>query len=38
VRATGARLTVWPGGHDTGYWRAHVDEYIRFYAEALADC
>jgi enterochelin esterase-like enzyme len=25
---------VWPGGHDTAYWRAHVAQYLRFYADA----
>jgi len=27
-------LHVWPGGHDTAYWRAHVKTYLRFYALA----
>jgi len=27
-------LHVWPGGHDTAYWRAHVKAYLRFYALA----
>ena len=26
---------VWPGRHDRTYWRAHVDDYLRFYAGAL---
>jgi enterochelin esterase-like enzyme len=34
----GADVRVWPGGHDRAYWRAHVDEYLRFYARALAAC
>jgi hypothetical protein len=29
---------VWPGEHGTRYWRAHVDEYLRFYAAALERC
>jgi S-formylglutathione hydrolase FrmB len=29
---------VWPGGHDQSYWDQHWDEYLRFYAKALADC
>jgi S-formylglutathione hydrolase FrmB len=37
-RLTGTRAHVWPGGHDTHYWREHVDEYLRFYADALAGC
>ena len=31
-------LHVWPGGHDLGYWNAHWDDYLRFYAQALATC
>jgi S-formylglutathione hydrolase FrmB len=27
-----------PGGHSSGYWRQHVDEYMRFYARALKAC
>jgi len=29
---------VWPGGHEGGYWRGHWNEYMRFYADALARC
>jgi enterochelin esterase-like enzyme len=29
---------VWPGGHDAAYWDAHWPAYLRFYANALADC
>jgi S-formylglutathione hydrolase FrmB len=36
-RATVA-FHVWPGGHDAGYWRAHVGRYLGFYAAALAGC
>ena len=25
---------VWPGGHERSYWRAHVAQYLRFYAAA----
>jgi enterochelin esterase-like enzyme len=28
----------WPGGHEGGYWRSHWNEYLRFYATALARC
>jgi len=28
----------WPGGHDGDYWNAHWARYLRFYADALADC
>jgi S-formylglutathione hydrolase FrmB len=27
-----------PGEHSTAYWREHVDEYLRFYEEALRTC
>ena len=26
------------GGHDGAYWRSHMDDYVRFYVDALADC
>jgi enterochelin esterase-like enzyme len=26
------------GDHDGAYWRAHLADYLRFYADALADC
>ena len=29
---------VWPGGHETSYWREHWPSYLRFYARALARC
>jgi enterochelin esterase-like enzyme len=29
---------VWPGGHEGSYWRRHWNEYLRFYANALARC
>jgi S-formylglutathione hydrolase FrmB len=32
------RVRVSAGGHDRGYWRRHVAEYLRFYAGALARC
>lgn len=40
LRARGARVTfrVWPGGHASSYWRAHLDAYLRFYATALGSC
>ncbi|HEX6699530.1 MAG TPA: alpha/beta hydrolase-fold protein [Gaiellaceae bacterium] len=38
ARAHGAILHVWPGGHEGSYWRAHMLEYLRFYARALARC
>ena len=31
-------LHVWPGGHSHEYVDEHVDEYLRFYADALARC
>ncbi len=27
---------LYPGGHNWEHWRAHVDEYVRFYGSALA--
>jgi hypothetical protein len=34
----GARAHVWPGKHGSHYWRAHMREYLAFYASALANC
>lgn len=40
LRARGVNLTynAWPGGHTASYWSAHMAEYLRFYAAALATC
>ena len=40
LEAGDAELTArtWPGGHDLLYWDEHWDEYLRFYARALASC
>ncbi len=40
LRADGSRLTshIWPGAHESDYWRAHTAAYLRFYADALARC
>jgi S-formylglutathione hydrolase FrmB len=41
LRADGAQATIKldrPGGHDGDYWNSHWGEYLRFYAQALADC
>jgi S-formylglutathione hydrolase FrmB len=40
LRARGVRVDyhVWPGGHTASYWQAHMGEYLRFYASALANC
>ena len=40
LRRRGANVVfhVWPGGHDSGYWNAHMAQYLRFYASALARC
>lgn len=32
------RFHSWRGGHERAYWRSHMDEYVRFYAAALARC
>jgi hypothetical protein len=29
---------VWPGGHNSKYWDAHMAAYLRFYSGALARC
>jgi S-formylglutathione hydrolase FrmB len=34
----GTRARVWPGKHSSRYWRAHMGDYLRFYAGALARC
>jgi enterochelin esterase-like enzyme len=36
--AHSASFRVWPGGHESSYWAAHMREYLRFYARALARC
>ncbi len=36
--ALGITMRHWPGQHEGEYWRAHFDEYLRFYADALAGC
>lgn len=40
LRADGAEISfhIWPGTHGGEYWRSHYDDYIRFYARALARC
>jgi S-formylglutathione hydrolase FrmB len=38
AREVGLRAHVWPGKHGSHYWRAHMAEYLRFYAGALARC
>lgn len=40
LESSGADLTSerWPGGHDSDYWNSHWDEYLAFYADALAEC
>jgi S-formylglutathione hydrolase FrmB len=40
LRAHGAELTfhIWPGTHGGDYWRSHWEDYLRFYARALARC
>jgi S-formylglutathione hydrolase FrmB len=40
LEAGGADLSfhIWPGGHETDYWKSHWGEYMRFYARALARC
>lgn len=38
ARGTDVRHHEWPGGHRASYWRAHMAEYMNFYASALATC
>lgn len=40
LRADGVDLSAhsWSGGHDGGYWSRHWPTYLRFYANALANC
>ncbi len=40
LEASGAdlRFHIWPGGHESEYWKSHWGEYMRFYTRALADC
>jgi S-formylglutathione hydrolase FrmB len=40
LRSGGAEVTfhVWPGGHDSSYWRGHMDEYVDFYVKSLSSC
>ena len=38
ARELGLRAHVWPGTHGSNYWRAHMGDYLRFYANALAGC
>ena len=40
LRARGVDVTyhVWPGAHTASYWNAHMEEYLAFYAAALAQC
>jgi hypothetical protein len=33
-----AQYHVWPGGHNSKYWDAHMPAYLRFYSRALAGC
>lgn len=32
------RANEWPGGHDRAYWNRHWNDYLEFYADALAEC
>jgi S-formylglutathione hydrolase FrmB len=40
IRAHGGSVDfhVWRGGHDQSYWQGHWNDYLRFYANALAAC
>jgi enterochelin esterase-like enzyme len=36
AREVHAQLHVWPGGHTGAYWRAHMRQYLGFFASACA--
>jgi S-formylglutathione hydrolase FrmB len=36
AREIHAQLHIWPGGHDSGYWHAHLRQYFAFYARHCA--
>jgi S-formylglutathione hydrolase FrmB len=38
ARELGVTPHVWPGKHGSRYWRSHMADYLRFYADALAGC
>jgi S-formylglutathione hydrolase FrmB len=40
LRDSGGRVTfhVWPGGHDSAYWNAHLRQYFAFYERAFSTC
>lgn len=40
LRAGGQKVVfhLWPGTHSGSYWNKHIDQYLRFYADALAAC
>ena len=40
IHASGGAISehIWPGAHESEYWNDHLDEYVRFYARALARC
>ncbi|HKN94028.1 MAG TPA: alpha/beta hydrolase-fold protein [Thermoleophilaceae bacterium] len=38
AREIGLQPHVWPGQHGSHYWRAHMAQYLAFYAKALANC
>jgi enterochelin esterase-like enzyme len=40
LKAHGAAVTFhqWTGGHNDGYWRAHLRDYAGFYVRALSAC
>jgi poly(3-hydroxybutyrate) depolymerase len=34
ARELGVHAHVWPGKHGSNYWRAHMAQYLRFYADS----
>ncbi len=40
LKAAGDNVTfhVWPGAHEPSYWSSHIDQYMSWYAQQLANC
>jgi enterochelin esterase-like enzyme len=34
ARRAGVTAHVWPGGHDTNFWEAHMPQFLRFFVSA----
>lgn len=38
AKLLGIKHHIWPGNHSGSYWKAHYDDYLRFYSQALKHC